>query len=211
MAKTIWSSPLIRITAATALAASLGLGAVSSAHADNNKGTIKISLDGTITLPAGASNEPKVGCLPFYVQGYKLVAGDQITISFYAQGAGSIPNKTFIGSQTTTTTNFGSASDPNYGFNAQITATSLANGATLVPGHYEVDITDTLGAISDSDKSKVFKIDDTCAPGGGTPPPGGGTPPPSATPELSSGELLATGLLPVAFLLYRRRRNGRVS
>lgn len=34
--------------------------------------------------------------------------------------------------------------------------------------------------------------------------------PPSATPELGSGELLATGLVPLALaLLYRRRRARR--
>jgi len=48
----------------------------------------------------------------------------------------------------------------------------------------------------------VFKID--CGGGGGV--VGG------ATPELGSGELLATGLLPIgAILFYRRRRNRRVS
>ena len=36
--------------------------------------------------------------------------------------------------------------------------------------------------------------------------------PPVGTPELGSGELLATGLLPIgAILLYRRRRNRRAS
>jgi len=59
-------------------------------------------------------------------------------------------------------------------------------------------------ADSAKEKSKVFKID--CTSG----VPGGGGPPPSATPELGSGELLATGLLPIgAILLYRRRRSSK--
>ena len=41
---------------------------------------------------------------------------------------------------------------------------------------------------------------------GSTPPP----PLPTATPELGSGELLATGLLPIAgLLLYRRRKDAQ--
>lgn len=195
-------SRLLRWSAASIVAATVAVGLAPKTYADNNKGTIKISLDGTIELPAGGSNEPKVGCLPFYVQGYKLVQGDNITISFYDQGGAN--NKTFVGSQTTTTTNFGTTANPNYGFNAKITATSLSNNgspATLAAGgHYEVDITDDQNAISDSDKSKVFKIDDTCVIN---------PPEPSATPELSSTELVGTGVVTAAGLVLLRRRRKR--
>ena len=45
---------------------------------------------------------------------------------------------------------------------------------------------------------------------GTTTMPGGGPPPPNNTPELGSGELVATGLLPlVGILMYRRTRRRR--
>jgi hypothetical protein len=37
----------------------------------------------------------------------------------------------------------------------------------------------------------------------------GQDPPPAATPELSSGALVVTGIVPTVWLLYRRRRNKR--
>ncbi len=194
MEKTIHSSRLVRVVAAGALAASLGLGAVSSAHADkggnSNKGTIKISQTGIREDPSGGSNEPKV-CTPFFVQGYNIApVGTSTTLQLEFTDQGNQPtsgNGTQVGPLDAVTT------DNTGYFNYEVTAAQgLMDG-----GHYKVELTDA----TNKEKSKVFKIECNGVPGGG-----------GATPELGSGELLATGLLPIgAILLYRRRRNRRAS
>ncbi len=199
MEKTIRSSGLIRVVAAGALAASLGLGAVTSAHADpggnSNKGTIKTSLTGIREDPSGGSDEPKV-CAPFFVQGYKIAdVGKTLQLEFTDQGnqptGGDGVNGTQVGPLDAVTI------DSTGYFNYEVT--TLAAQGLVDGGHYKVELTDA----TNKEKSKVFKIECNGVPGGG----GGG-----ATPELSSGELLATGLLPIgAILLYRRRRNRRAS
>jgi len=197
---------VLRLTAVAAIVASLGFGATTRAHADNNSGTVKLSQDGIYEAPSGGSNEPKL-CLPFYVQGYNLNPSQSYTVKFFYQGSASgTYNGQLAGSQTT-------ATDANGYFNATITSNSLTLGPSpygaqlsetgASSGHYKVSVFDgTTELTGAKDKSKVFKID--CGGGGGV--VGG------ATPELGSGELLATGLLPIgAILFYRRRRNRRAS
>ncbi len=103
--------------------------------------------------------------------------------------------KTYLGSATTdgngnwTLTTF--AQSPLDGQSVTATATRGATAATRQTSAFSADTVVTAGTINNCAKTN------TCA---------------SATPELGSGELLATGLLPIgATLLYRRRRRRRAT
>jgi len=185
MTTTVRSSKLLRFTAAGAIVASIGLVAVPTAHADNNKGTIKISETGTDEIP---DNNPKV-CPTFYIRGYGISDKN-------ATFAVNITDPNGMGTVYQT---LSATTDSSGNFVVTVSSLSVALQAAG-SGPFKVTLADTA-----KEKSKVFKIDCTSgAPGGA---PGGGSTPPAATPELGSGELLATGLLPIgAILLYRRRR-----
>ncbi len=106
------------------------------------------------------------------------------------------------------------ASNPSLGsgnYNSTNVDTLLATAATdytTTSGYTSSDYTfvEYLGGGGENDSSTSCQV--TTPPGGLKCPPNCG----NATPELGSGELLATGLLPIgAILLYRRRRNRRAS
>jgi len=204
MEKTIRASRLVRVVAVGALAASLGLGAVSSAHASSRLTHLAADSQGAVKLEVGGqdfevdgtdNNEPKAPCvnnqITFNVIGDGFKANTSATVTVEPQGGG--PPGSPVYNNTVTTLSDGSFT---------ILSITLAGGQD-----YKVEVTGTNGDMSGSafDKQKVIHSGNCTT----TSPPGGGGNP---TPELGSGELLATGLLPIgAILLYRRRRNRRAS
>ena len=209
MEKTIRSSRLVRVVAAGALAASLGLGAVSSAYATTKVNITSISVDSFPCPATGTSSTTIAGTV---TADSNVPAGTSLTVAvFYhtpANGVDGNGDPKFVTTGSTVLVTFNDTTTGTYSINFNQVAGANSYRIQITAGSttfFKLH----LDSSSNVDPQKNTKSQSVSC--GGTPiivPPGGT----SDTPELGSGELLATGLLPIgAILLYRRRRNRRAS
>jgi len=169
-------------------------GGTGGTNGNGGQGTIKLEVGGQdFEVDGNDNNEPKAPCvngkITFNVIGDGLAANTSVNVTAEVQGGSS--NKTQVYNTSVTT-------DGNGSF-------TILNISLDAGQNYKIEVTGTNGDNTPVDKQKVIHSGDCTT----TSPPGGGG---NNTPELGSGELLATGLLPIgAILFYRRQRNRRAS
>lgn len=183
---------LSRLAAAVALAATLGLGAVTSAHAARSS----VSITTISPTTGGCITNPYNGTVTLD----RVETGTLRLELFYQNGN---QTKGFVDSGIGATATFANSATGTYSLSGTFPTGMSYRVDVLNESASSASFTSGDPLINPTEKSASVPL---CSGGPGL---GGGG---SATPELGSGELLATGLLPIgAVLLYRRRRNRRAS